>query len=350
MKPVWGLINHHDRERCAIHLFSDAPESKIQGGYVKDSRDVFHDISHQNNGDIARLIAEQEIDILVDLNCYSRLERLALFALKPAPVLVAWFNAFATTGMETFDYLIGDEHVIPPEEERFYCERIVRVPGCYLTFEVTYPVPEVALPPCLSRGHITFGCLAPQYKITTQVVEAWSRILRESPGSRLILKNRALGSPAGRDFVAELFRRFRIENDRVELDGPAEHYSFLGKYAEIDIALDTFPYNGGTTTMESLWQGVPVLSFAGDRWAGRIGASMLRNARLSEFVAADLEGHVQQAITLANDPATPGKLADLRQSMRDRLRQSPVCDVRSFARNMEKEYTRMAMTTGNRRS
>ncbi len=342
MKPVWGLINHHDRERVAVHLFSDAPESKIQHGYIKDSRDRFHDLSHRSNEEAAQLIAAEEIEILVDLNSYSRPERLRLFALKPAPVLVAWFNAFATTGMKSFDYIIGDEHVVRPDEQRYYTERIVRVPGCYLTFEVTYPVPDVVAPPCLSRKHITFGCLAPQYKITTHVIEAWSRILREIPESRLVLKNRALGSSATREFVAAMFGRFGIDRRRYELDGPEEHFAFLGKYAEIDIALDTFPYNGGTTTMESLWQGVPLLSFVGDRWAGRIGASMMRNAGLGEWVAPDLDGHIRQAIRLAHDPDTPGKLAALRQSMRERLCHAPVCDVRGFARNMEAAYLRMA--------
>ena len=108
---------------------------------------------------------------------------------------------FATSGLGSFDYLVGDEHVIRREEERFYSERVVRVPGSYLTFEVTYPVPDVVPPPCVKAGTLTFGCLAPQYKITTEVVEAWSRILRESPGTRLILKNVILGQPAVRDFL-----------------------------------------------------------------------------------------------------------------------------------------------------
>jgi predicted O-linked N-acetylglucosamine transferase (SPINDLY family) len=256
-------------------------------------------------------------------------------------VIVAWFNMFATSGMSCFDYLIGDEHVIPAEEEAFYSERIVRVPGCYLTFEVTYPVPDVGPAPCLSRSGVTFGCLAPQYKITTQVVEAWSRILHGCPGSRLILKNRLLNSPENGRFVHDLFAGFGVSRERVELDGPAEHYAFLGKYAEVDMALDTFPYNGGTTTMEALWQGVPVLTFAGDRWAGRISASLMRNAGLPEFVAPDLDGYVGRAVELAGDPGTPAKLDELRRTMRDRLRRAPVCDSRTFARDMEREYLRL---------
>lgn len=341
MKPVWGLINHHDRERFEVHLFSDAPESAIRHGYARDARDRFHDVSRLTNPEAARLIEEQAIDLLVDLNGYSRLSRLPLFALRPAPVLVAWFNMYATSGMDCFDYLIGDRHVAAAGEEAFYRERVVCLTGCYLTFEVTYPVPEVAPAPCLERGVLTFGCLAPQYKITAEVVAAWSRILEGSPGSRLVLKNVALGSAANRRFVQDLFAQFGVPPERLELDGPAEHFAFLKKYGEIDVALDTFPYNGGTTTMEALWQGVPVLTFYGDRWASRISASLLRNAQLPEFVARDCDGFVAQAIDLARATDTPARLDQLRRSMRERLRQAPACATRAFARDMEQEYLRM---------
>src|SRR5262249_33572370 len=147
-----------------------------------------------------------------------------------------------------------------------------------------------------------------QYKITTEVVEAWSWILNESPGTRLVLKNAVLGQPSCRDFVRSRFARFLVAADRVDLDGPAEHFAFLKRYGDIDIALDTFPYNGGTTTMEALWQGVPVLTFVGDRWAARISAAMLREAGLAEFVATDRDGFVAQAIRLARDPDTPARL------------------------------------------
>jgi protein O-GlcNAc transferase len=188
MKPVWGLINHHDRDRFEIHLFSDRPEAAIGRAYRRDPRDHFHDTSGLANPAMAQLIEELEIDLLIDLNGYSRPSRLPVFVLRPAPVQVAWFNMFATSGLGSFDYLVGDKHVIPREEERFYTERVVRVPGSYLTFEVTYPVPDVVPPPCLKAGALTFGCLAPQYKITTEVLEVWSGILRKSSGSRLILR------------------------------------------------------------------------------------------------------------------------------------------------------------------
>ncbi|HET8549185.1 MAG TPA: tetratricopeptide repeat protein, partial [Bryobacteraceae bacterium] len=165
MKPVWGLINHHDRQEFDIYLFGDCAETECIG-YERDGRDHFVDISKLSNRDAALRIEASELDVLVDLNGYSRPARLTVPAQKPAPIQAAWFNMYATSGMTSFDYLIGDEHVIAPEEERFYTEKIVRVPGCYLTFDVRYPVPDVADAPVMSAGHFTFGCLASQYKIT----------------------------------------------------------------------------------------------------------------------------------------------------------------------------------------
>jgi predicted O-linked N-acetylglucosamine transferase (SPINDLY family) len=341
MKPVWGLLNHHDRQRFEIHLFSDGPESRLGPGCTRDPRDPYHDTSSLDNAAIARLAEECSIDILIDLNGFSRIGRLPLFALRPAPVQIAWFSLFATSGMGCFDALVTDRHLVLPEEESFYTEPLVRLPGCWLTFEVTYPVPDVAPAPSRTRGAITFGCLAPQYKVTPQVIAAWSRILKACPSSRLVLKSRFLASPPNRRFVEEQFAAAGVDAGQLDLDGPAEHYAFLSRYADVDIALDTFPYSGGTTTAEALWQGVPVLCFTGDRWLARISASMMHNAGLSEFVAADLDGYVARAVELATDPATPARLDALRGEMRQRLRQAPVCDAGALARQMEEIYLRV---------
>ncbi|HEY3939832.1 MAG TPA: tetratricopeptide repeat protein [Bryobacteraceae bacterium] len=343
MKPVWGLINQHDRRLFEIHLFSDAPVSDIRQGYRVHPEDRFHDITGLSVQVVAKQIEDASIDLLIDLNGYSNLRRLPLFTLRPAPVIAGWFNMFATTGMPCYDYLIGDREVIPPEEEKFYCEKIVRVPGSYLTFEVNYPVPDVASPPCLANRTFTFGCLAPQYKITSEVIAAWSRILQRAPESSLLLKNTALVSPGARQFVHGLFRGNGVPPERVRLEGPADHYRFLETYGEIDLALDTFPYNGGTTTTEAIWQGVPVLTFYGDRWASRISASILKAANLSGFVAGNIEGYESLAVKFANCPES---LAELRLKMRESLKGSAVCDTPAFARNMENLYRRITTVMG----
>jgi predicted O-linked N-acetylglucosamine transferase (SPINDLY family) len=199
----------------------------------------------------------------------------------------------------------------------------------------------VTPPPCLENQAITFGCLAPQYKITPPLLDAWARILAATPTSRLVLKGSFLGRPRNAEWLRGEFAARGVPAERIELDGPAEHFTFLQKYDAIDVALDSFPYNGGTTTMEALWQGVPVVSFTGDRWGARIGASMTRSAGLSEFVAADADGYVKLAVELANDPATPMRLKELRETMRERVRASRLGDVEAFTRELEAVYLRL---------
>lgn len=339
MKPVWGLINEHDRGSFEVHLFSDAPAASIRHGYRAHPDDRFFDTTGLSNEALAALIRHAGIEVLIDLNGYSNVPRLPLFALRPSPLAIGWFNMYATTGMSAFDYLIGDEHVIPAEEERFYSEKILRVPGSYLTFAVDYPVPPVADPPCLPNRGITFGSLASQYKITNEVAATWSRILELSPNSSLLLKNKHLASPETRRFVLGLFTKHGIGPERLLLEGPEEHYEFLKAYDRIDVALDPFPYNGGTTTTEAIWQGVPVIAFDGDRWASRTSASILRAGGLGDFVAGDLDGYVALAAYWGGASSARERLLEFRRNMRSRLSASAVCDTRSFARNMENLYT-----------
>lgn len=341
MKPVWGLINAHDRTRFELVLFSDGPRAAIGPEYREDPRDTFVEMTGKGNAQVAELIRRENIDILVDLNAFSKFPRLSLFAMRPAPVQVQWFASFATSGMTCFDALIGDSTVIRAEDQDDFVEPLIRVPGSYMTFEVGYTVPDVAPPPCASGEPFTFGCLAPQYKITQEVLKAWESILAGAPTSRLLLKSSFLEIEGNQDWLRDALRAAGLDPSRVMLEGPSEHFEFLETYERIDVALDTFPYNGGTTTTEALWQGVPVLTFECDRWVGRISASLLRNGELSEFVADDLEGHIRQAIALANDPESPGRLSALRNTLRERLRNSPVCDVEGFARLMESTYEQL---------
>jgi predicted O-linked N-acetylglucosamine transferase (SPINDLY family) len=217
-------------------------------------------------------------------------------------------------------------------------ERFVALPLSYLTFEVTYPVPEVAHAPCVHNRYVTFGSLVSQYKLTVPVVEAWSRILGAVPTSRLVLANRALESACNREHLLARFETCGIARDRLELLGPADHAEFLRYYDRIDVALDAFPYNGGTTTMEAIWQGVPVLTFNGDRWASRTSQTLLYRAGLGDWVMSSVDTYVDRAIALARDRAEWGMLADIRGSMREQVKQSSACDVTRLARCMERVF------------
>ena len=338
MKPVWGLINQHDRAKFEIYLFSDVAKSEIVHGYMASGDDYWFETNRLSNAALAELIRDNGIQVLVDLNGFSNMQRLPMFMLRPAPVMVGWFNMYATTGMPCFDYLIGDGDVIPAEEEAFYSEAIRRTSRSYLTFSVDYPVPPVATLPCIRTGQFTFGCLGSQYKITSEVVEAWSRILQLSPASRLLIKNKRMGAKAARESLRSLFRDCGVEPERVEFEGPENHFEFLRAYDRVDLALDTFPYNGGTTTTEAIWQGVPVIAFAGDRWVSRTSASILRAGGLGGFVADNLEGYVSLASRWANSAEDWLWLAALRADMRRQLMASSVCDTAGFAREMEEIY------------
>jgi predicted O-linked N-acetylglucosamine transferase (SPINDLY family) len=335
MKPVWGLINRHDRGAFRIDLLSDKKFENSFPGYHPNAGDTVTDVSVLNDDQLAALVQEREIDILVDLSAYSNQRRMSFFLRKVAPVTIAWFNMFATSGFPAFDLIVGDKHVVLPEEEQHYVERVQRLPCSYLTFQVDYPVPDVATLPCLTNGHFTFGSLVSQYKITPPVLEAWSEILKACPESQLILANSDLKSPHNRSYVIGQFATHGVDSNQLRFLPPTDHEAFLKYYDQIDLALDAFPYNGGTTTMEAIWQGVPVLTKDGDRWAARTSQSLLRECHLSDFVASDLSGYIEQAIGWATNQSAWSNLSHLRSTMRERLRASPVCDCDLMTREME---------------
>jgi len=339
MKPVYGVINRHDRDRFEVHLVSLGGDPSASAGYREHDHDVIWQVGSCDDEKIARLLAAAGIDVLVDLNAYSAPKWLRLFLRRPAPVQLSWFNGFATSALDCFDGIIGDDVVIPAAEEGFYTERVLRVGGTYLAFEVLHAVPDVAPPPCNgNQGRLTFGALASAYKLNDLTLDIWARILRSAPTSRLLIRASTLAEPSNRDHLWARLAARGVADERVDLEGGAAHVDFLQSYDRIDIALDTFPYNGGTTTTEALWQGVPVLTYVGDRWVGRTSASLLRAASLDGWVASDEEDLVAKASALARDPATPASLAVLRAGMRARLAASAACDTAGLCLALEQIY------------
>jgi tetratricopeptide (TPR) repeat protein len=335
MKPVWALLNNHDRENFNIHLFADGPPDDIntEGGYVPHTQDTIYDVRKLGNRDLARLISDCDIEVLVDLNGYSAVRRLGLWTAKPSPVTIGWFNQYATSGMPGIEWLIGDDVVICPEEEKFYSERIIRLKQSYLTFQVGYATPDIEIP--VDDEPFTFGCLGSAYKITPEVRAAWIRLLSETNGTRLLVRNRVLGEESHRKWFLDFFTSEEIDSERVILLGPTEHEEFLQTYGKVDLALDTFPYNGGTTTMEALWQGVPLICFKGDRWVSRTSATLLNSAGLYDFVGEDEKEYVDIAKKWSA-PEQKSKLRKLRTEMRGRLENSTVCDGAGLAQNFER--------------
>lgn len=281
------------------------------------------------------------VDILVDLNGHTKGHRLKVFAARSAPVQVTYLGYPNTTGLEEMDYRLTDKWADPEqmEVERYYSERLVRLAGGFLGYTPLRDAPEVGPMPAASAGHVTLGSFNNLGKMNDGVVAVWSEILKRLEDGRLLLKNKALCDAGVRERCWSRFEQRGIGRERVELvgyiDGPEGHH---GMYNRVDIGLDSFPYNGTTTTCEAMWMGVPVVVLAGDRHAGRVGVSLLEQVGLEDWIAADEESYVARAVSAAQDIDA---LAQVRSGLRERMAASPLCDGGRLAREVEQAYRRM---------
>ena len=285
------------------------------------------------------LIVADGIDILVDLSGLSAGGRLGVLAHRPAPVAVTWLGYFATTGLRAVDYVLANNWVIPPEEEDQWVERPWRLPETYLCF--ARPAVEVPLtaPPSLANGFVTFGSANNINKLSAVTVACWADVLRAVPDSRLLLRAAALGDAERAEAVHARFAERGVGAERLILQpavkGYAEH---LARYGDVDIALDPFPYAGGTTSVEALWMGAPVLTLRGDRYVAHMGENILHNMNMPEWIAADTSDYVRKAVAAA---AAPAALATLRPTLRPRLEASPLMDAPRFGRHLETAFRGM---------
>jgi predicted O-linked N-acetylglucosamine transferase (SPINDLY family) len=281
---------------------------------------------------LARLIHDDGIDILIDLAGQTGFNRLPMFAWKPAPVQMSWLGYFATTGVPGMDYFLADPQVAPMDEAAHFSETVWRLPEIYYCF--TPPeLPLVVAPlPAASNGHVTFGCFNKLAKMNDGVVQTWSRVLNALPAAKLMLKAKELGDAAQRASVLQRYARHGIAPERLILEGNSPRAEYLAAYHQVDIALDPFPFPGGTTTVEGLWMGVPALTLKGDRFIGHQGETILHNAGLADWIAQDTDAYVAKAVAFAGDLAA---LSSLRANLRGQLLASPVCDAPRFARHFE---------------
>ena len=301
--------------------------------------------------ELAERIRADGIDILVDLAGHTAKNRLRVFARKPAPVQVTWLGYPNTTGLEAIDYRLVDAVTDPVgEADAWASETLVRLEGGFLCYGGLKDAPEPTVPPCLKTGTVTFGSFNNPAKVSAATFDAWATLLSRLPQARLLLKGTPFADAATRAlFLARLGER-GVAAERIELvawlPGAAAH---LALYHRVDIALDPFPYNGTTTTCEALWMGVPVVTLRGDRHAGRVGASLLSQIGLTDLIANSVEEYVEIALALARNP---GRLDELRRTLRPRMAASPLCDGRAFARKIEAAFRTMwqRVVRGSRQS
>lgn len=327
------VLKHHDRNRYEVCCYSDLPTPDETTRRIRATVDVWRDIDKLSDAETARLIREDRIDILVDLAGHTGNNRLGIFAAKPAPIQMTWMGYPNTTGLTTIDYRITDGVADPGGEEAYYSEKLLRVDGCFLCYQPHPDTPAVVPLPALENGHVTFGSFNNFSKINPGVLHLWAEVLKQVPGSRLLLKCPALTDAGVRDRVSAALAELGIDAERVDLLGHTRtRQEHLALYGRVDIALDTFPYNGTTTTCEALWLGVPVLSLAGKHHAGRVGATLLSAAGLPDWLADTPDSFVATAQARAADLAG---LRVLREGLRSRLAGASLCDAAGFVRRLE---------------
>lgn len=330
-------LRHHDRERIAVFCYSDVRRPDATTERLRAYPCTWRDTAQLDDEGLAELVRADAIDILVDLTGHTDGHRLLLFARKPAPVQVTWNGYANTTGLDTMDYRITDPHADPPGlTDHLHSERLVRLPEVYMAFEPPAASPEVAAAPVLRNGYVTFGSFNALAKIGPQVIRVWARLLAAVPGARLLVLTVPEGRTRAR--LLEAFAACGVEPGRIELRPRLPFAQFLAEHARADIALDPFPFCGTTTTCQTLWMGVPVITLAGRTHVSRVGASLLANAGLPELVARDEQDYVARAATLAADPA---RLQQLRAGLRERLARSPVTDGARHTRYLERAYATM---------
>lgn len=328
------VIARHDRSRYAIYCYYTNPDADETTHRIARNAEVWRHVTAGGDDAFARLIEEDGIDILIDLGGHTEFNRLGVFARKPAPVQITWLGYPDTTGLSTIDYRITDAIADPfPESDDRHTERLLRLAPCFVCYQPPQDSPAVAIRGAQER--IVFGCFNMHYKVNERTIEMWARILHAVPDSRLVLKSMSLehGQTASRLF--ERFEAHGVPRSRVDLrPWAAERGDHLTAYSEIDVALDTYPYNGTTTTCEALWMGVPVVTLAGELHMSRVGATLLPAAGLPELVAASADDYVRIAVNLARDAAR--RLA-MRSHMRARLLASPLLDHSSLVSGLERE-------------
>lgn len=292
----------------------------------------WHPVAGMADAAVAQCIHEDDIDILIDLSGHTGHNRLPVFAWKPAPVQVSWLGYFATTGVAAIDYFIADPWTLPASEEQYFTEQIWRLPETRLCFTPPDIAVDVSPLPALRNGYVTFGCFNNLSKMNDAVVALWAKILNSLPESRLFLKAGQIAIPEARNGVLARFAKHGVSGERLILEEFSSRANYLSAYHHVDLALDPFPFPGGTTSVEALWMGVPVLTLDGQRFLCRQGIGLLNNVGLPDWVAADLDDYAARAVHYASDVRA---LAALRQELRTRVLASPIFDAKRFAKHFE---------------
>jgi predicted O-linked N-acetylglucosamine transferase (SPINDLY family) len=340
---IQAALEHRDRDRFEIYCYYSRNLADALTERFRSLADHWCDCFALNDQELAQQIRADGIDILVDLAGHTAYNRLAAFALRPAPVQLTWLGYFNTTGLASMDYLVSDRHSLSEAEAAQCAEQVVYLPE--LRFCYTPPAEALAAPqrrPAAPET-VTFGCFNNTQKLNQPVIRAWSELLLRFPEGRLMLKWKTLELAEHREYLVGEFGACGVGPERLELRGFSSHAEMLAQYADVDVALDPFPFSGGMTSLEALWMGVPVVTLAGDRPAGRQSAAFLSTLGLGDLVATGVDAYIGIAERLARDAA---RRAALRETLRGLMAASPICDGKGFTAHLERVYQELWLNAG----
>ncbi|MEO5341657.1 MAG: tetratricopeptide repeat protein [Magnetococcus sp. MYC-9] len=325
------LLRHHSGERFHITCYAlpYAPDETSQRLLAHAHR--WRELDGWSVERMVRQIRQDEIEILVDLAGYTAGGRMDLMACRPAPVQAIFLGYPYSSGLSGMDYIIADHQLIPPHLEHLYSERVVRLAGSFLCYHREV-APDVLSLPALRNGHVTFGSFNNLPKVSSTCLDLWARVLHAVPDSRLILKASSLGDAGTRELFWGHFAARGIATERIQLLPASPPEQYMAEYGLLDIALDPFPYNGGTTSCDTVWMGVPLVTLAGEGFMSRMGASLLSTLGHPEWIATTAAEYVAIAVRLAADVE---QLARIRAALRARMRGSALCDAVAYTANLE---------------
>lgn len=329
------VIKSANREKFEIYAYSSSPVPDD----INQLFDHFKVTGGLSDAEFVRLVRADRIDICIEITGFSPFNRFSAMATRCAPIQISYLNHTGTSAVPNLDYILADEISVPPEHDRYFTEKVWRLPGCFLSYDYKpSEMPAIAPPPCIDRGHVTFGCFGSGGKISTPLIELWAKVMHRVPGSRIFIRNNQLNSQDNRDFMESRFTRFGIDPSRLTILGGADRETILKCYDDVDITFDTWPYCGGNTVAESLWQGAPVITLKTDRFSGRYGAALLHVAGCDELIANSPDEYVEIAAALAG---APERLREYRYSLRGMVQQHGLSDAREFSRKLDAAYIGM---------
>jgi predicted O-linked N-acetylglucosamine transferase (SPINDLY family) len=334
------ILEARDRSQFEVFVYSSVINPDATTRRLASYVDQWRDVAALSDERLAQMIRSDQIDILVDLSGHTSHNRMPAYALKPAPVQVTYLGYPNTTGLRAMDYRIADPVADPPgADDALYVEKLVRLPRTAWCYRPPADAPEVSELPAIRNGYVTFGSFNNLAKLNEPLIAAWCRLLEGVPGARLLIKSATLEHDSVRQRLIATFASHGIGEDRLQVLGRVVKYNeHLRWYNQVDLSLDTFPYNGTTTTCESLWMGAAVVTWAGDHHVSRVGKSLLMQVGLGEMITTSEAQYIERAVELARDTA---RIAELRATLRDRMRRSSLTDGAAMARDIEAAYLQM---------